>query len=255
VNGLRLYYEVEGAGLPLLLLNGGTIALDAPTNSLRILRPFLAHRFQVVHVDTRGHGRTDNPGGADSYTLPTITADIVALAEQLDLVPAHVVGFSLGGLVGLELAFAHPQLVWSVVGLGAYYRPDAKTRVGIQGFDPDRIEREDPTGAADLARYYDPHHAPGYWRDLLRWNMAVAVGARTYTVEDLERIAVPTLWIVGENDPVFELDQPLTMKRRIPGAELMIVNHADHASHKTHPHLVGPTIVDFLVRCDERRHP
>jgi pimeloyl-ACP methyl ester carboxylesterase len=60
------------------------------------------------------------------------------------------------------------------------------------------------------------------------------------------------LWIAGEDEPGFELDQLLTMKRRIPGAELLIVNHAAHSPHRTHPHLVGPAIVDFLTRIDER---
>ena len=76
---------------------------------------------------------------------------------------------------------------------------------------------------------------------------------RSYTAADLERIAVPTLWIAGENDPWFELDQHLTLKRHIPGAELLLVNHAGHLVQLTHPHLVGPAIVDFLTRSDERR--
>ena len=59
---------------------------------------------------------------------------------------------------------------------------------------------------------------------------------------------MPTLWIAGENDPWFELDQHLTMKRHIPGAELLIVNHAGHGPQQTHPHLVGPAIMDFLTR-------
>jgi pimeloyl-ACP methyl ester carboxylesterase len=86
----------------------------------------------------------------------------------------------------------------------------------------------------------------------VRWHLTPAA-AISYTAEDLERIAVPTLWIAGENDPTFELDQLLTMKRRIPGAELLIVNHAGHDPHGTHPHLVGPAIVDFLSRIHDRR--
>ena len=102
--------------------------------------------------------------------------------------------------------------------------------------------------AADLARRHDPHHTPGYWRDLLRWVIAANTAAPAYAVEDLHRIRVPTLWIAGDNDPWFELDQPLAMKRHIPGAELLIVNHAGHFPQMSHPHLVGPTILDFLTR-------
>jgi pimeloyl-ACP methyl ester carboxylesterase len=251
-NGLKQYYEEEGSGPPLVLLNGGFNTIDSTANPWWTLRPFLAQRFRVVHVEARAHGRTDNPGGPDAFTLPTMATDIAALVEQLDLTPAHVVGSSLGGLVGLELAFAYPRVVRSVVGIATFYTADAKTLAVLEGLDPDRVEREDPAEAADLARRHDPHHAPGHWRDLSRWTIA-AVAAHSHAVEDLGRIAVPTLWIRGEDDPVFELDQLLTMKRRIPGAELLIVNHAGHSPHGTHPHLVGPAIVDFLSRIDERR--
>ena len=109
VNGLRLYYEEEGSGPPLVLLNGAYGTLDGEVRGgWGTLRPFLAPRFRVVHVEARGHGRTDNPGGADAYTLPTLAADVAALIEQLGLAPAHVAGFSHGALVGLELAVAHP---------------------------------------------------------------------------------------------------------------------------------------------------
>jgi pimeloyl-ACP methyl ester carboxylesterase len=252
-NGLQQYYEEEGSGPPLVLLNGGFGTVDATINSHWALRPFLAQRFHIVHVEARAHGRTDNPDEPDSYTLPTLAADIAALIEQLGLAPAHVAGFSLGGIVGLELALAHPRMVRSVVGLGTNYTPDAKTRAGLQRFDPDRLEREEPAWAAEYARRHDPHHGLGHWRDLLGWVRAVAAAPRSYTAEDLGRITVPTLWIAGENDFAFELDQLLTMKRRIPGAEILIVNHADHPVQITHPHLVGPAIVDFLARSDEGR--
>jgi pimeloyl-ACP methyl ester carboxylesterase len=250
-NGLKQYYEEEGSGPPLVMLNGSFGTLDATANPWFTLRPFLAQRFRVVHVEARAHGRTDNPGGADSYNRPTLAADIAALVEHLGLAPAHVAGYSLGGLVGLELAFAHPRILRSVIGIGAFYMDDAKTLAGLQGFDPDRFEQENPVWAAEYARRHDPHYGPGHWRDLLRWTSVPE--ARSYTAEDLGRITVPTLWIAGDDDPFFELDQLVTMKRRIPGAELLIVNHAVHDVHGTHPHLIGPAILDFLTRIDERR--
>jgi pimeloyl-ACP methyl ester carboxylesterase len=253
-NGLRLYYEEEGSGPPLVLLNAATGTFDgAQRGGWTTLRPALAQRYRVVHVEGRGHGHTDNPGGPEAYTIPTLAADIRALIEGLGLAPAHVAGYSHGASVGLELAFAHPQVVRSVIGVGFNYINDAKTEAGFQQLDPDWVERNAPAWGADLARRHDPHHAPGHWRDLLRWVIASESAARSYTLADLPRIAVPTLWIAGEDDPWFELDQQVTMKRHIPGAELLIVNHAGHGPQLTHPHLVGPAMVDFLTRQDERR--
>lgn len=248
-NGLRQYYEEEGAGPALVLLNGAFGTLDdAFRGGWGSLRPFLAQRFRVVHVEARAHGRTDHPGWPGSYTLPTLAADIAALVERLGLAPAHVAGFSLGGHVGLELALAHPGVVRSVVGVGAFYTLDAKALAFFQGFDPDRVEREDPAWAADLARRHDPHHGPGHWRDLVRRTWYPSATDPSYTAEDLRRIAVPMLQIAGEDDPFFELDQLLTMKRLVPGAEILIVNHAGHGPQTSHPHLVGPVMVDFFSR-------
>jgi pimeloyl-ACP methyl ester carboxylesterase len=177
------------------------------------------------------------------------------LAWHLTRAGYHVAGFSEGGVVALGLAVTNSPAVRSVVGIGVNHTNDAKTAAGLAGLDPEHLEQQAPHMAAALARRQDPHHAPGYWRDLVRWVIAANTAAPAYVVEDLRRIRVPTLWITGENDPWFELDQPLALKRHIPGAELLLVNHAGHQPHLTHPHLVGPAIADFLARSDTRPHP
>src|SRR5437762_5291395 len=161
-NGLRLYYEEMGSGPPLVLLNNLTGTLDetglgawAGLGGWGTLRPYLAQRYHVIHVDSRGHGRTNNPEGPDAFALATLAADIVALIDRLELGPAHVAGFSLGGIMGLELALARATLVRSVIGIGTNYTTNEKSRTAYLGLDPDRVEREDPAWAADLARRHD----------------------------------------------------------------------------------------------------
>jgi pimeloyl-ACP methyl ester carboxylesterase len=247
-NGIRIYYEELGSGPPLVLLNNLTGTLDETgLGGWATLRPYLAQRYHVVHVDSRGHGRTNNPDGPDAFALATLAADIAALIARLELGPAHVAGFSLGGIMGLELALARATPLRSVIGIGTNYTTNEKSRIAYLGLDPDRIEQEDPVWAADLARRHDPLYKPGYWRDLLRGVLAQLL-PRVREVTDLEGITVPTLWIAGENEPFFELDQVLAMKRHIPGAEILIVNNAAHDPQGTHPHLVGPVIADFLSR-------
>src|SRR5690349_2017452 len=116
VNGLRLYYEEEGTGPPLVLLNAASLTVgEGWSGGWAALRPYFAQRYRVVHVEQRGHGRTDNPGGGAAYTRAALAADVVALLEHLGLAPAHVVGWSEGGLVALELALAHAAAVRGVV--------------------------------------------------------------------------------------------------------------------------------------------
>jgi pimeloyl-ACP methyl ester carboxylesterase len=249
VNGLRLYYEEEGTGPPLVLLSGATMALDsAMRGGWASLRPFLAQRFHVVQFDQRGHGRTDNSGGGDAYTLATLAADAAALIEQLGLAPVHVAGWSEGGIVGLGLALDHPSVLRSFIGIGTNYTNDARTVAELATLDADGFERDRPAVATALAQRHDPHHEPGYWKELLRWIVASETDVPAYTAADLARITKPTLWIAGEDDPWFELSQPMAMKRHIPRAELLIVNCAGHAVQQTHPHLVGPVMMDFLTR-------
>jgi pimeloyl-ACP methyl ester carboxylesterase len=249
VNGLRLYYEQEGTGPPLVLLSGATMALDsALRGGWASLRPYLAQRFQVVQFDQRGHGRTDNPGGDDAYSLAALAADAAALIEQLGLAPVHVAGWSEGGIVGLGLALDHPSVLRSLIGIGTNYTNDARTVAQLATLDPDALERDRPTAATGLAQRHDPHHDPGYWKKLLRWIVTSETDLPACTAADLARITQPTLWIAGEDDPWFELSQPLAMKQHIPRAELLIVNCAGHAVQQTHPHLVGPVMTDFFAR-------
>jgi pimeloyl-ACP methyl ester carboxylesterase len=249
VNGLSLYYEEEGTGPPLILLSGATMALDSVVRGgWASLRPYLAQRYHVVQCDQRGHGQTDNPGGAGAYTLATLAADAAMFIEQLGLAPAHLAGWSEGGIVGLGLALDHPAIVRTLVGIGINYTNDARTVAQLATLDPDHLEQANPAAATMLAQRHDVHHTPGHWKNLLRWIIASETDAPAYTPTDLERLGKPTLWIVGEDDPWFDLNQPLTMKSHIPGAEVLIVNHAGHAVQQTHPHLVGPVMTDFLAR-------
>jgi pimeloyl-ACP methyl ester carboxylesterase len=249
VNGLTMYYEEEGTGPPLVLLSGATMAVDSVVRGgWASLRPYLSQRYRVVQFDQRGHGRTDNPGGAEAYTLSTLADDAAALVERLGLAPTCVAGWSEGGIVGLGLALDHPGLLRGLVGIGTNYTNDARTVAELSTLDPDVLERDRPAAAAMLAERHDPYHRPGHWKDLLRWIVASETDAPAYTPGDLERIGLPTLWIVGEDDPWFDLGQALSMKRHIPEAELLIVNHAGHAVQQTHPHLIGPAITEFVTR-------
>lgn len=210
------------------------------------LRPALAERYRTIFVEHRGHGRTDNP--ADRLTYELIADDVRAFIDRLDIAPAHLAGMSDGGIAALHVGLTWPDLARSLVLVGANYTVDDRIRDTLRSVTPDRIERERPTWHADLLRQHDVHKWPGYWRTLVRQVVANATVSPSYTVEDLRRISTPTLLIAGENDPFGNLDQMVAMRRNIRHAELLIVNNAGHTVQDTHPHIVGPAMVDFLAR-------
>jgi pimeloyl-ACP methyl ester carboxylesterase len=253
VNDIRLYYEEEGQGEPLLLLHGALGAVDpAVTSGWVTLRPSLAAGYRTFALEYRGHGRTNNPAGRLSYAQ--ITEDIAAFIEQLDMVPVHLAGFSDGATIGLVLGMIRPALLRSLVCVGANYRIDDHLRQGMEFFDAAVLEQESPEFAAELARRHDAYHYPGYWRDLLGQVRANVETELAWTEDDLRRIPVPTLLIMGEADFALSLDQMFEMRRSIPTSEMLILNHAgmdgldNHRVQFTRADLVGPVILEFLDR-------
>lgn len=111
--GLDLYYERAGSGAPLVLLHG---ALGTIESCFAELRPKLERSFDVVAVELEGHGRTPAPDRPLSYAQ--MSADVGALMHRLDIAPAHIVGYSMGGAVAMELALTRPGLVDRLVQFG-----------------------------------------------------------------------------------------------------------------------------------------
>jgi pimeloyl-ACP methyl ester carboxylesterase len=108
VNGIGLYYELEGSGEPLALVHGSW----GDATSWRFVVPGLAESFRVLAYDRRGHSRSerpDTPGSVDEDG-----DDLAALLEALDLAPAHVATNSWGGNIALRLATRRPDVFRSL---------------------------------------------------------------------------------------------------------------------------------------------
>jgi pimeloyl-ACP methyl ester carboxylesterase len=116
--GAKIYYEIYGAGKPLILLhgNGGSIKSRTP------LLPELASHYKVIAFDSRCHGKSDCPSGALTYEQ--MAADVVAVLDQLKIDSAYVWGHSDGGIVGLLMAIHYPKKVKKVLASGPNLRPD-----------------------------------------------------------------------------------------------------------------------------------
>jgi pimeloyl-ACP methyl ester carboxylesterase len=119
VNGVHLYYEVHGAGRPLILLHGGLVSGEIFGPVL----PALAEHHRVITLDLQGHGRTAD---IDRPIDPKLMADdIAALIDHLGLEAPDLVGYSLGGGVALHTAVKYPGKIRRLVTTSMYLRPDA----------------------------------------------------------------------------------------------------------------------------------
>ena len=134
VNGIRLYYEVQGEGRPLILLHGGLGAIEMFGPNL----PALARGRRLIAVDLQGHGRTadiDRP-----LRVESMAEDVAALIRHLGLDRPDLMGYSLGAGVALLTASRHPELVGRLVAASAIFRRG--------GFYPDILVQQAQVNAA-----------------------------------------------------------------------------------------------------------
>jgi pimeloyl-ACP methyl ester carboxylesterase len=116
VNGLQMYYEIHGAGEPLVLLHGGF----GLTGMFSAILPQLAEKRQVIAVDLQAHGRTadiDRP-----LRNELMGDDVAALIKHLGLPQANVMGYSMGGATALRTAIQHPALVKKLIVVSVPYK-------------------------------------------------------------------------------------------------------------------------------------
>ena len=123
-NGVKIHYTDEGQGEPVLLIHG--FAADIVTNwGVPGIRKALAKEYRVIAIDNRGHGKSDKPHDAAKYGMEMVE-DAVRLLDHLKIKKAHVIGYSMGGIITLKLAATHPERLRSATlgGAGWMREPD-----------------------------------------------------------------------------------------------------------------------------------
>ena len=197
VNDIRMYYEEQGdpGAIPLILLHGASGAIDAPSSGWTDHMPAFAERYRAIHLEHRGHGRTDNPAGKIRYEM--IADDVVAFIEHLGAGPAHIAGVSDGGIVALVVGMTRPDVARALVAVGPNYYNDELVEIANRFADLDLMERERPHEMAILAARHDRDKPAGWWRELYRQLAENLASYPAYSREDLARIPNPTFLIAG----------------------------------------------------------
>ena len=258
-NGARLYYEVYGEGEPLLLIPG--LALNHLSWADEV--PVYAPEFKVIVFDPRGTGQSSFPEGVEP-SMALLADDAAALLDALGVDAAHVLGWSLGGMIAQEMALRHPEKIRSLI-LGAStpggphsvpsqdWAVAAFTAFLTQGVTaPNFLE-------ALLSPAYLAEHRPEATEYVERLNAGPAtplqatvaqVQAMTGhdTYDRLPSITAPTLVIHGADDPLQPAENARILAERIPGAEIILLEGAHHAYGGEKPAEVHAAVLDFLRR-------
>jgi 3-oxoadipate enol-lactonase len=218
----------------------------------------LATGRRVLRYDTRGHGQSDIPEGA--CTLDELVADAVALLDALDIRTVDFVGLSMGGMIGQGLALNHPGRLnrLALCDTSAFMPPEAQSLI------QDRIDTARSQGMAaladsTLARWFTAPYlkrgGPGV--DMIR-TIFLTSPAQGYIgcteairrldyLDRLGRIAVPTLILVGAEDPGTPVAASEAMHARIPGSRLVVIPSASHLSNVEQAEVFNRHLTEFLA--------
>ena len=216
VNGISMYYATYGAGDPVLLIHGGLGHADIWANQVIDL---MADHLVIV-ADSRGHGRSTR--NADPYGYDLMTADYVALLDTLGLAKVDVVGWSDGGIIGIDIAMNYPDRVDQIFAQAANITTD--------GVDP--AVATDAVFGAYIEKmavdYAAMSPTPTEFEPFVTQISDMWATQPNWTDEQMAAITVPVQVVVGEYDEAILRAHSEHMADVIAGAELVILPGASH---------------------------
>jgi pimeloyl-ACP methyl ester carboxylesterase len=239
VNGIKIWYAAFGHGAPVILLHGGL----ANANYWGLLVRALAPRYRVIVMDSRGHGHSSRDARPYGYDL--MASDVVALMDYLKIDKAAVVGWSDGGIIGLDIALHHPERLTKLFAFAANSDPSA-----VKDVD------KSPVFSAFIARarneYAQLSPTPNEYEAFLKQIEKMWDSEPHWTAADLHSIKVPT-WIVdADHDEAIKRDNTLFMADNIPDSGLLIQPQVSHFSFLQDPDQFNGDVLHFLQHVQGR---
>lgn len=258
VNGAELYYEEQGTGSETIFFSHGLLwSCRMFDDQIAMLKD----RYRCIAFDHRGQGQSEVTRGG--YDMETLSEDAAALIEALGGAPCHFLGLSMGGFVGLRLAARRPELLKSLMLLETSAGPEPReNRAKYQqlnfiarwvslGIVSKQVMKvmfgqkflNDPA-RAKLRREWQQRLVHNHRKGITRATTGVITRQDVY--EELEKIRVPTLILVGDQDVATPLPNAQRLHEGIAGSQLVIIPGAGHTSTVEEPAAVNAAISHFL---------
>ncbi|MEX2650350.1 MAG: alpha/beta hydrolase [Alphaproteobacteria bacterium] len=235
VNGIDMYYAVYGAGDPVLLIHGGLGHADVWASQVSALMG----THKVIVADSRGHGRSTRT--AEPYGYDLMASDFLALLDYLKIDKVALVGWSDGGIIGLDIAMMHPERLTKLFAHAA--------NVTVDGVNPDVMSA--PAFAAYMERmgvdYKLLSKTPTEYDAFVEQISGMWFGEPAWTAQQLGTITTPTWVVLGDHDEAIFRDHTEKFAAWIPGAKLVILDAVGHVAMWQDPAGYTKAIEDFLA--------
>lgn len=254
--GCRLHYEDHGQGTPVLLVHG----LGSSTLDWEYQIPALSRRHRVLALDVRGHGRSDKPRAA--YRIADFADDVAALIEHLKLPPIHLVGLSMGGMIGFQLAVERVGLLASLTVVNS--APEVKARTPRDWLEIAKrrllarvLSLERLAGALGQLLFPRPEQAELRRKVEQRWprndkraylaslDAIIGWGVR----ERLGRVTCPTLVVSADRDYT-PVEQKRAYVADMPDARLLVIEQSRHATPMDQPECFNSALLAFFAEVE-----
>ena len=257
--GFKIHYVEEGKGPAIVFAHG--FCMDHTMYAAQF--EDLPDTYRCFAWDMRGHGRSECPPGP--WTMQDLVVDLISFIESVNAWPCHLVGMSIGGMIGVRLAIQREDLVRSLVLIDTSADSEpAEVAEVYRGFQEtiasnDGIPEELARGTLPIfygAKFSEEHpevldiHVD---RETEMPTTALVQGldallGRDSVVDRLGEIRVPTLVIHGEADQAIPIARGEELAAHVPGAELIRVPDAGHTTPIEAPDVVNEALAGFFAR-------
>lgn len=230
----KLYYEVYGAGEPIVLLHGGIMGyIDEMAGFIEKLQT----DHLVIAMATRGHGKSEYGQGPITYELKA--KDVMAVVNAVTSDSVTVLGFSDGAYTGYKVASMYPERVKKLVAIGAGEQVPGLRKVVFSGgpFDADNDFWQ-----GRKALMPQPERLEAFWKDMEHFYNTMEAGKPL-----LNSIQCPVLVLSGELDRNAPLMTVVSAYQMIPHAQLAIIPNTGHVVFKENFEAVWACLVPFIA--------
>jgi pimeloyl-ACP methyl ester carboxylesterase len=234
VNGISIHYAISGHGSPVIFLHGGLANIDYWGNQV----PAVAARHTVILMDSRGHGRSTRDTRPYGYDL--MADDVIALMDSLKIPKADIVGWSDGGILGLDLAMRYKDRIGKVFAFAAN-----TVTSGVK----DGVEKN-PTFAAYIERagreYRTLSATPDDYNAFVEQISRMWAEQPNWSDAQLKAIDTPVLVVDGDHDEAIKREHTEYIAATIPHAGLLILPNVSHFAFLQDPEQFNFAILHFL---------